>query len=386
MTQAARTVQPGLQSSVRALLEQPILLEGVDGFREAMAWRMELRRFFERVAGWSVLTGPGALRLVAAPAFAEAGRAFSGLRSPQAAAFVAWTLWYHEYLGLRLGDAKQFSLSELSHQIETHSKCSMTSLDHRRALVQAVRSLEALGAMRLLDDETEDWENARGGIAGEHGGALLEFTSGAAYLISSPPEIPVVALQRAVRALLTGPAFHRSHDPEAFAALEHDAELEDGVLAELEMTLGWTLEVQREYALLLRSGQPRGLAKRWNPGRSVVEAAGLLLVNAVREEVGAERSSVDATGSVRVTRNRLYSLLDAVRATYRDRWGQQANLSTEKILREILEDWTLWGACKIDGEFVTLEPVLSRFEAFYFDPNKPMLERAAGRRRRRKSR
>ena len=116
MTQTAgitRMVQPGLQNSVHALLEQPILLEGSDGFREAMAWRMELRRFFERVAGWSVLTGPGALRLVAAPAFAEAGRAFSGLRSPQAAAFVAWTLWYHEYLGLRLGDAKQFSLSEL---------------------------------------------------------------------------------------------------------------------------------------------------------------------------------------------------------------------------------------------------------------------------------
>lgn len=385
MTQAARMVQPGLQNSVRALLEQPILLEGSDGFREAMAWRMELRRFFERVAGWPVLTGPGALRLVAAPAFAEAGRAFSGLRSPQAAAFVAWTLWYHEYLGLRLGDAKQFSLSELSHQIETHSKCSMTSLDHRRALVQAVRSLEALGAMRLLDDETEDWENARGG-GGEHGGALLEFTSGAAYLISSPPETPVVALQRAVRALLTGPAFHRSHDPEAFAVLERDAELEDGVLAELEVTLGWTLEVQREYALLLRSGRPRGLAKRWNPGRSVTEAAGLLLVNAVREEVSAETLRPDAAGWIRLTRNRLYALLDAVRATYRDRWGQQANLSTEKILREILEDWTLWGACKIDGEFVTLEPVLSRFEAFYFDPDKPMLERAAGRRRRRKSR
>ena len=72
MTQASRVVQPGLQSSVRSLLEQPILLEGSDGFREAMAWRMELRRFFERVAGWSVLTGPGALRLVAAPAFAGA--------------------------------------------------------------------------------------------------------------------------------------------------------------------------------------------------------------------------------------------------------------------------------------------------------------------------
>jgi hypothetical protein len=56
VTQASRTVQPGLQNSVRGLLEQPILLEGSDGFREAMTWRMELRRFFERIAGWSVLT------------------------------------------------------------------------------------------------------------------------------------------------------------------------------------------------------------------------------------------------------------------------------------------------------------------------------------------
>ncbi len=369
---------PALQHAVRVLLEQPLLLEGADGFKEVIAWRAEVSQFFARVAGWTVLTGPNALRLVAPPAFPEAGRALELLHSVKASAFLAWILWYHEYLGLRLGEARQFSLSELAAQIENQSGLAMTSLEHRRALVQAVRALEALGAMRLLDASTGEWEDAK---EGGHAGALLEFTAGAAYLISQPAVQQITPLQRAVRALLTGPALHRALDPEAFSALLEDSDLERGVTAHLEQTLSWTLEIQADYALLLRGGVTRGLAKRFTPGRGVVQGAGLLLLNSIRTEVQAGRLRSD-NGRLRLTQNQLYALLDQVRALRRDKWGQQAATSTEKLLREILEDWCSWGAASQDGEFWWLEALLSRFDAFYFDPEKPPIERGAGKRRR----
>lgn len=368
---------PALQHAIRVLLEQPLLLEGAEGFKEVIAWRAEVSQFFARVAGWTVLTGPNALRLVAPPAFPETGRALESLHSPKAPAFLAWILWYHEYLGLRLGEPRQFSLSELAAQIENQSGLSMTSLEYRRALVQAVRALETLGAMRLLDASTGDWEDAKDG----HAGALLEFTAGAAYLISQPAVQQVMPLQRAMRALLTGPALHRALDPEAFAALIKDSDLEHGLTLQLEQALSWTLEIQADYALLLRGGVTRGLAKRFTPGRGVVQSAGLLLLNSIRSEVQSGRLSAE-DGRLRLTQNQLYALLDQVRAAHRDKWGQQSATSTDKLLREILEDWCSWGAAHQDGEFYWLEALLSRFDAYYFDPEKPQVERAAGKRRR----
>lgn len=404
MIPVTTTIPLALQKAIRVLLEQPLLLEGTEGFREVIAWRSEVSQFFRGVAGWMVLTGPSVVRLVAPPAFAEAGRALEELHSVKASALLAWILWFHEYLGLRLGEARQFSLSELAAQIEDQSGLVMTSLEHRRALVQAVRALEHLGAMRLLDANTSDWEDAKeraesarssesaessrnagsSASSGGSAGALLEFTAGAAYLISQPVLPSVTALQRAVRALLTGPALHRAQDSAAFSALQDDAELERGMLAQLERTLGWTLEIQPDYALLLRGGVTKGLAKRFTPGRGVVQSAGLLLLNTLRLEVQAQRLTV-TDGRLRLTHNQLYALLDQVRADYRDKWGQQANTSTEKLLRAILEEWCSWGAAQQEGEFWWLEALLSRFEAYYHDPTQPPVERAAGKRRRKNS-
>jgi Protein of unknown function (DUF2398) len=371
------TTPQALQTAIRALLEQPLLLEGMEGFKEVIAWRSEVTRFFANTAGWSVLAGPSAVRLYAPPAFFEAGRALEDLQNPKAPLMVIWILWFHEFLGLRLGESRQFSLSELASQIESQSKLAMTVLEHRRALVQAVNTLETLGVLRLLDANTEVWE----GGETSHAGALLEFTSGAAYLISQPAVSQATSLQRAAQALLGGVCLHKSLDPEAYNALVRDADEENGVVARLENTLGWSLEIQPEYALLLRGGTPKGLAKRFSPGRGVVQAAGLLLLNTIRTEVQDKRLR-NENGRLRLTHNQLYALLDTVRNQYRDKWGQQANTSTQKLLREILEDWALWGAARDDGDFVILEAILSRFEAFYFDPDKPPIERVAGRRRR----
>ncbi len=351
------TAPGALQQALRVLLETPLLQEDVDGFREVYAWRLEVRAWFARVAGWPVQVGPGVVRLVAAPEKSEGGRAFGSLTTARACAMLAWTLWFHEYLGLRPGEARQFSLSELSGAIAEPSGLDFSELTSRRALVQAVRALGELGALRLLDDQTQGWE---GGAA--QAGALLEFTAGAAYLISSPPELPPTPAQRAARALLIGPALLRADDPGAYAALE------DGALRhELEETLGWALELHPSYATLLRGGQVRGQAARWSPGRSVVSAAALLLLGALRAEVEAGRLVPDAASRLRVSHNKLYGLLDAVRAEHRTRWGEGGKTGTERLLRDILALWRSWGGLTDldDPSGVTIEPHLARFEAGY---------------------
>ena len=362
-------VSPALSNAIQTLLETPLLLEGMDGFKDVWNWRIDVVRWFKDVTAWQVQTGPGVIRLVATGKHFDTGRALGGLKTTRASAMLAWVLWFHEFLGLRLGEPKQFTLSELATQIENSSKQSFSDLQNRRALVQAVRTLEELGAMRVLDEQTQTWEGAQAG-----GGALLEFTAGAAYMISSPPELPASDRQRAARALLIGPILSRVDDPAAFSALE-TSELGDM----LEGALGWQLELNSQFATLLRAGNTRGLARRWTPGRSVTEAAALLTLDAVREELQTANNSnqlelerrnlqQDEFGQVKLTQNRLYELLDAIRNLYRSNWGEQGKqLGTEKMQHSILELWRGWGLATQVGEQITLKAGLARFTASYED-------------------
>ena len=114
MSLPSPNVPAALTQAARRLLDSPLLTEGMEGFRETYAWRSELRSFYARTAALSVQVGPGVLRLVLPPPHPEGGRAWSGLKSSRAAALVAWVLWYHEYLGVRLGEVRQFSLAGLT--------------------------------------------------------------------------------------------------------------------------------------------------------------------------------------------------------------------------------------------------------------------------------
>ena len=356
-----------LQAAIRTLLEAPLLQEGMDGFREVYPWRSEVRAFFARVAGWTVQIGPGVIRLVASSPQPEGGRALGGLLSPRAAALLAWVLWYHEYLGLRLGEVRQFSLSELSEVIAEGSGQTLdfSVFHNRRALLQAVRALEELGVLRVLDGDAEDWESGQAGEA-VHVGALLEFTAAAPYLIASPQSQQATPLQRAARALLVGPVLGRAQEPEAFAALESPGG--EALIADLQDALGWTLDIHADHALLLREGQLRGLASRWTPGRAVESAAALLLLEAVRREVRAGELVPDAAGRLTLSRSRLYTLLDGVREQHRAHWGERGKLlGVDKLLSSVLALWRFWGglAAGENEASLTLEPHLARFEAGY---------------------
>ena len=369
------SVPIAFQQAVRTLLDAPLLTEGMDGFRETYAWRMELRTFFARVAALTVQIGPGVLRLVLPPPHPEGGRAWDGVKSPRAAALVAWVLWYHEYLGVRLGEVRQFSLAEVASAITANPEAGGIdfSLRHNRfALLQAVRTLRDLGALRILDEDTRTWDSDASEVTG--GGALLEFTPAAPYLISAPPTLPATPAQRAARALLCGPALTRAQDEQAFRHLNSPE------LDELERTLGWSAELHAQYATLHREGLMHGVASRWTPGRSVTSSAALLLVNAVRREISAGTLTPTAQGRVTLTRTRLYTLLDELRAHYRARWGGQGKLSTEKLMEEVLTQWREWGGiASEDSATLTLEPHLARFHAAYEDETPPQTSKRRGR-------
>uniref|UniRef100_UPI0025BB2512 DUF2398 family protein n=1 Tax=Deinococcus sp. TaxID=47478 RepID=UPI0025BB2512 len=169
----------------------------------------------------------------------------------------------------------------------------------------------------------------------------------------------------------------RAHDPEAFNYLQAPE------LDELTRTLGWTLDIHAEYAALGREGMTSGLGIRWLPGRSVFSAAALLLLNAVRREVEARTLTPDPAGRLTLSRTRLYTLLDTVRADYRARWGETGKKhSTEKLLDEVLELWRQWGGiASQDESTLTLEPHLARFFAAYEDEGAAQVVRRGGRRR-----
>ncbi|MFC6663769.1 DUF2398 family protein [Deinococcus multiflagellatus] len=167
-----QSVPAAFTAAVRTLLDTPLLTEGMEGFRETYAWRLELRVFFARVAALTVQSGPGVLRLVLSPPFPEGGRAWADVRSPQAAGFVAWVLWYHEFLGVQAGEVRQFSLAELASAISSHPQAQdldFSVRSQRLALLQAVRALRELGALAIVDESSQEWENGEG-EAGSSGG------------------------------------------------------------------------------------------------------------------------------------------------------------------------------------------------------------------------
>lgn len=351
------------QQALRQVLQQPLLVEGMEQFKETHAWRHALTTWFAEQCAWTLQSGPGVLRLVAAPEVPEGGRAFDGLKNPMACAMFVWILWFHEYLGLRVGEVRQFSLAELSEVLESQASLDFSELSLRRALIQAIREHTRMGTLILLDQETDAWVTDT-----SQAGALLEFSLAATYLISSSPQAAPSPEQRARRALLVGPALLKSQDPEAYAAFT------PALQEELEETLGWAMESHPTYMCLLRNWVTHGNAERLNPGRSALEAAALMLLEQLRTEVLEGRLTPNLHQELHVSRMRLYVLMDQVREKHKHLWGEWGKNNTHKMLAEILQLWTQWGGCQAEAHVVVLQPHLGRFEASYSSYNTPILK------------
>ena len=284
------------------------------------------------------------------------------LKKPHDFACLLWLLWFAEKRYLAGGGrSQQFLLSQLAGELaEAAEVAGDRALDFRNqhdrySMWRALDHLTRLGALQALEGEAKRWAEDADQPDSE---VLYEFTPGAHSLIEALDENRLVAitplldatnrllpgafpaaredvppLVRAWRVLLLGPALFRFDDPVAFAAVVGKAER---VRGDLEEEFGWFLELNSDYACIVRGG---GLSIGAGPTFALNGAYDqmiLLLCSAFRRRVEAGEWSPDTYGCLSATHWDIIPLFSDLRQRYGAYWGStvQQTKATD-LLEEI---------------------------------------------------
>src|SRR5207249_4525798 len=114
-------------------------------------------------------------------------------------------------------------------------------------------------------------------------------------------------LVRVWRTLLLGPAFFRCDDAEAFAAL---CEQVEQIEEELGRTFGWTLELNRDYARIVRDQGGAGPVFNLNGAHDQII---LLLCSSFRQQVEQGNWQADPYGCLYVPHWEVLQLFSTLR-------------------------------------------------------------------------
>lgn len=345
------------------LLDRPVVDRAAepDAYRRVYLHEEYLRSWFQARPGWRLLGGEGSYRLERVPAQALAERGLPRLRAPLDYACLCWVLWFAE---VRAADPRRwFVLSELAAEVARAGGASFRLAEraHREALVRSLQLLVDLGALIFRDGQAERWVGGEAELGGPVE-VLYEFAEDAPRLLAAfdpagldawaapaaeGPALPrsgeaVPPAARAWRALLLGPALWVGDDPEALAAV---AAAEAEFRGDLD-PLGCVLERTAEHARLWRTGAARGQAgavlldllpesAEAGADRHVryVFHPVLLLLAAVRAEMGAGRLAPGADGTVPVGDGTLHDLFLDLCRRHRRNWG--AELGEQVRVEEI---------------------------------------------------
>lgn len=363
------------------LLDYPVLVRAREREEYVLVARhIELlERWHREHTGWPIYHDEraGVIRLRRRPSVLPSGvfepwRSDVVLASPRDYACLAYLLWYaRSPLALARGTVRQVLLSDLRDHLAQRSglrEARETEEDSTRGAVEpfdftrrradnhslwrALRALEDLGAVRILDEATTGDESDRE--------ALIEFTGVVESLIAELDlgavlaagalrpdarslDVPILdserqtPLRRAWRTLLLGPALFRYDDPAAFHAVRSNRRLvEDDVVG----LFGLALELSTHYARLVRpSGTPalRTPSVLNHQQRGIVQA-GLLLCAALRDEAAAgQLDEPDENGCLTISRAKVAEIFGQVYEADRSRWGSGlADLRAETILARAL--------------------------------------------------
>ncbi|MFO7274503.1 MAG: TIGR02678 family protein [Bacillota bacterium] len=371
-----------------------------EAYRRVVLHEGYLRAWFHERPRWRILAGRGIYRLERLPARLLPHRGLPRLRSPLAYACLCWSLWFAETLGTAGRD--WFVISELAERISSISEGRFTLAErsHRQALVQALQLLIDLGGLILRDGDVDRWVDGQEYL-GEPPEVMYEFTETTPRLLAnfSYGSLTVAAaadhgqrtaapcgeesppLARAWRALLLGPVFWKADDPEAFAVLEAN---EEAVCRDLEVALGWQLELTPTFARIWRTTTARGasgvlLDLYPEPGEEAEERNTryifhpiLLLLGRCQEGVTEGRWPVEADGAVVISAGELHDLLSELRSQHRPSWGAVLGaLPLEELVQQVLKEmrrmgllrgpdrfgrcWLLPVAAGIRGQYVSRE-------------------------------
>ena len=381
------------------LMETEVIsrLRTPDEFRLVNNQYNALQSWHDQYTGWRIRRSPAVIRLIRTPTTFIPGYAFRTLQQPRDFACFVWTLWYAESrLSSGRGNEQQFLMSGLAERLEEHSGGGylaphVAALDFKRqadrySLSRALKTLQDLGGLQLVDGSTEEWVNNTG-----QENALWEFTEVARSLILAldmsqvngagkvldgnphtlaPARLPEAdrlnPLQRAWRTLLLGPALFKYDDPTAFAALQAHHET---VSFELGATFGWQLDLRQEYAMVIRAGGtshgPRTLLNL----TGAADQAALLCCSVIRRRVdGGDWPYQSVEGCYVVPQSEVADIFRQLREQYGHRWGNTARkLSFNDLLQDVYASLRQAGLVRgpdRQGNLLIL-PTVARFAVSY---------------------
>jgi uncharacterized protein (TIGR02678 family) len=353
------------------LLAHTLLLDNVviaphinqEAFRLVKVHIQALEQWHEQHTGWRVQRGAAFFRLerhmhMMQPVFVD-----DKLKEVRDFACLAWILWFAEKRYLAgSGKHQQFLLSHLTEQIQeqtrtiSESGLDVRNMQDRYSMRRALEYLIEQGCLQMLEGEVKRWADSSNEQEHE---ILFEFTPLAHSLIVALNEKWVSALQasqqeraqivssqhllaqaaeipplvRAWRTLLLGPALLRYDDAEAFHELTRQSER---VQEELGATFGWSLELNRDYACVVRGGGVSIGAGAGISFNGAYDQVLLLLCGKFREQVQSQQWVPDAYGCIMVTQWQLLPLFSDLRQRYGAYWGATVqNVSAEHLLQEV---------------------------------------------------
>jgi uncharacterized protein (TIGR02678 family) len=379
-----------------ALLEHEVVLSKQgDMFRLVQHHYHRLQTWHDQHTGWRIQRSSTVIRLIRHLSATTPGYLYDRLKDPRDFACLTWLLWYSEQRQLSgRGNDQQFLLSQLAEQIQEQSKQYAEDgdgFDFRRpvdrySIQRALQYLEGLGGLQLVDGQTREWVEQAADAD-----VLYEFTDVARSLVSSlnaqlvtqvatrlsepqtsfqPTRIQDISgippQARAWRALLLGPAFFKFDDPEAFVALQRQIET---LAEELLTTFGWLLDLQRDYACIIRaSGSSGGPVNALTPYGTNDQIA-LLICSAIRERVQSGTwSAPDTYGCLHVTTEDMADLFYTVRERYGENWGNEArHKGAQSLLNDVYRKMRQIGLLRgpdSSGHLLIL-PTTARYSASY---------------------
>ena len=380
-----------------ALLDHVVvsLQADAEAYRLVRAYLKTLEQWHEKHTGWRIQRGAAFFRLerhlhMVTPVFFD-----EKLKKARDFAYLTWILWFAEKRYLAGGGRnQQFLLSQLTEELQEQMQyvdsagLDIRNVQDRYSMSRALSYLIDLGCLHELEGDLRKW--AEDVEQAEHE-ILYEFTPIAHSLIealntgrvgalqasleaygwAAPPgsllsktnEIP--PLVRAWRALLLGPALLRYDDPEAFTALAAQAETVSDDLGE---TFGWSLELNADYACIVRGG---GISIGAGPTITLNGAYDqmlLLLCSSFREQVEQGVWVPDVYGCIHVTHWDISPLFHALRQRYGSYWGNtvrdaKASSLLETIYQRMRQSGLLRGP-DAEGKILIL-PTAARYSVRY---------------------
>jgi uncharacterized protein (TIGR02678 family) len=354
--------------------------------------------------GWHIEYRGGLFRLLRQPDILPSNFGKNKLQEARDFACLVWALSYAASRQMTgYGGEQQFLLSHLIQYIVEQSLSARSSegLDfekksNRYSMMRALKYLRDIGGLQLVEGQEQEWIDRRTEV-------LYEFTDVASLFITaldleavatvahhrcnnSPLQPALIAvsgppLMRAWRILLVEPVFLRYDDPEGFAELNKYAE---GVARTVTESFGWLLEVNRDYACIVRSsGAPADNVPLLHLG-SAIDQIVALLCRVFKDEFAAQHLISDTYGCVKVPLSEIeYLFTTSIRPHYGQKWGKEAQETpATTLLKEALKKMRQAGLLRgpDNAGDVLLLPLATRFDAMYSEPEQDLPQRTKSKR------